>query len=168
MDRRPDEGRAGLARYLARRGGRGGYRAPPISRAVRSRGSSRNGSRRRPEQYARLTSGGVILAAALVIPAAICLGAAFPIALATLGARAEAAPGRFGLVYAVNTVGSVAGSLAAGFLAIPWLGLQHTLTLVAGMLVAACLVASAWGRVTSGGRVVSLATAAAVAGTPFS
>ena len=90
-----------------------------------------------PEQYARLTSGGVILAAALVIPAAICLGAAFPIALATLGVRAEAAPGRFGLVYAVNTVGSVAGSLAAGFLAIPWLGLQHTLTLVAGTLVAA-------------------------------
>ena len=67
----------------------------------------------------------------------------------------------------MNTVGSVAGSLAAGFLAIPWLGLQHTLTLVAGTLVAACIVASVWGRVTSGGRVVSLATAAAVAGLVF-
>ena len=48
MDRRPDKGRAGLARHLARRGGRGGYRGLLSRAAVRSRGSSRNGSRRRP------------------------------------------------------------------------------------------------------------------------
>ena len=115
-----------------------------------------------PEQYSQLTSGGVMLAAALVIPAALCLGAAFPIALATLRTAADAAPRRFGIVYAINTIGSVAGSLTAGFVAIPWLGLQHTTTLVAAILVAASLLATARGRLTDRARAVSL-TAAVVA-----
>jgi spermidine synthase len=113
-----------------------------------------------PEQYAQLISGGVILAAALVIPAAVCFGAAFPMALATLRTTPDAAPRRFGIVYAVNAIGSVAGSLAAGFVAIPWLGLQTTTTLVAAMLVAACLLAIARGRVSDRGRAVSLTAAA--------
>ncbi len=114
-----------------------------------------------PGQYASLTSGGVILAATFVIPAAICLGAAFPLALATLRAQPEAAPGRFGIVYAVNTVGSVAGSLAAGFVAIPLLGLQRSMTLVAGMLVAASVIVVIGGRLTTRARVASLLGAAA-------
>ena len=97
-----------------------------------------------PEQFARLTSGGVILAATLVVPAAICFGAAFPLALAMLRAQAASAPGRFGFVYAANTLGSVAGSLAAGFVAIPYLGLQHTMTLVAGILLAASAIVIGW------------------------
>jgi spermidine synthase len=127
----------------------------PLPRAVAERFAAA------PEQYARLTAGGVILAAALVIPAAICLGAAFPLALATLRATRDAAPRRFGIVYAVNTVGSVAGSLAAGFVAIPRLGLQHTTTLVAAMLIAACVLAIVRGRLTVLGRAASLAAAAA-------
>ena len=114
-----------------------------------------------PGQYASLTSGGVILAATFVIPAAICLGAAFPLALATLRAQPEAAPGRFGIVYAVNTVGSVAGSLAAGFVAIPLLGLQRSMTLVAGMLVAASVIVVIGGRLPTRARVASLLGAAA-------
>ena len=114
-----------------------------------------------PGQYASLTSGGVILAATLVIPAAICLGAAFPLALAMLRAQAEAAPGRFGIVYAVNTVGSVSGSLAAGYVAIPLLGLQRSMTLVAGMLVAASVIVVIGGRLTTRVRVASLLGAAA-------
>jgi spermidine synthase len=53
----------------------------------------------------------------------------------------------------------VAGSLAAGFVAIPQLGLQHTTTLVAAVLVAACVLASIFGRGTDRGRAVSLAAA---------
>jgi spermidine synthase len=125
----------------------------PLPRAIAERFAAA------PEQYARLTSGGVLLAAALVIPAAACLGAAFPLALATLRAAADAAPRRFAIVYAINTIGSVAGSLTAGFVAIPLLGLQHTTTLVAAMLVAASGLAIGRGRPTER-RAVSVAAAA--------
>ena len=116
-----------------------------------------------PEQYSSLTSGGVILAATLVVPAAMCLGAAFPLALAVLRAPADRAPDRYGAVYAVNTVGSVAGSLAAGFVAIPLLGIQHSMTLVAGMLAAASVMVVLWAGVTDRGRAGCLAATAAAA-----
>lgn len=81
------------------------------------------------------------ITAALVVPTAVCLGLAFPLALAVAGASRETASARFGLVYAANTAGSVAGSLAAGFLTIPLLGLQATLQIACGgLLVAAALV----------------------------
>ena len=71
---------------------------------------------------------GAWLTAALILPTAVvCLGAAFPLALAIAGATAADVSGRVGLVYAVNTVGAVSGSLAAGFLLIPRFGLQATL-----------------------------------------
>ena len=48
--------------------------------------------------------------------------------------RAGPAAGRFGMVYAVNTIGAVSGSLAAGFFFIPRFGLQPTLTVVSALL----------------------------------
>ena len=72
-----------------------------------------------------------------VIPAArrgrgmAVVGAAFPLALALAGDPAHSPARRFGLVYAVNTIGSVAGTLAAGFVLIPWLGLPTTLAAAA-------------------------------------
>ena len=65
---------------------------------------------------------------ALILPTSACLGAAFPFALALADDRLHPAPGRFGLVYAINTLGSVTGSLAAGFLFIP--GVRHPADLV--------------------------------------
>jgi spermidine synthase len=87
---------------------------------------------------------GVWLTALLILPSAVCLGAAFPLALAASGATADDASQRFGLVYAVNTLGSVAGSLAAGFLLIPRLGLQATLVILSACLAAAALAALVW------------------------
>ena len=77
---------------------------------------------------------------ALILPTSACLGAAFPFALALADDRLHAAPGRFGLVYAVNTVGSVVGSLAAGFVFIPAFGIQPTLWIVSGALIACAIV----------------------------
>ena len=59
---------------------------------------------------------------------------------------------RFSAVYAANTVGSVSGSLAAGFLLIPWLGLQGTLQVAGAALVAAALAVAIWGDVSSRAR----------------
>ena len=54
------------------------------------------------------------------------LGAAFPLALATASGGAATVGGDAARVYAANTVGAIAGSLAAGFVLVPRFGLQAT------------------------------------------
>jgi spermidine synthase len=103
---------------------------------------------------------GVLLTMALILPTSACLGAAFPFALALSDDRLHAAPGRFGLVYAVNTIGAVAGSLAAGFLFIPAFGIQPTLWIVSGSLIVCAVALILSGALTGGSRVAGLVTAA--------
>ena len=102
---------------------------------------------------------GVLLTMALILPTSACLGAAFPFALALADDRVHSAPGRFGIVYAVNTVGAVIGSLAAGFLFIPAFGIQPTLWIVSGSLIACTLVLIASGALTGISKVAGFATA---------
>jgi len=119
--------------------------------------------------FDQLLRQGSLLTVALILPTAACLGAAFPLALAMVGSSlsagtsAEAAPaaGRFGMVYAVNTIGAVSGSLAAGFFFIPRFGLQPTLTVVSLCLIAAALVVVAWGPLSRNARVAGMLAAAA-------
>ena len=130
--------------------------------------------------FGQLLRQGSLLTVALILPTAACLGAAFPLALAMVSsdlsavASAEADPERsaarrFGLVYAVNTIGAVSGSLAAGFFFIPRYGLQPTLTVVSGCLIAAALVVIAWGPLSRSARIAGvLGAAAAVAMLVFS
>lgn len=103
---------------------------------------------------------GALIAAALILPTALCLGAAFPLALAMAGATPDDVTGRVGLIYAVNTVGAVAGSLAAGFVVIPAFGLQVTLQIVSGCLAAAVAIVVARGGVSPRGRIPGVAAAA--------
>jgi spermidine synthase len=102
---------------------------------------------------------GVLLTMALIVPTSACLGAAFPFALAVAEDRADSAAGRFGIVYAVNTVGSVLGSLAAGFVFIPVFGIQATLWIVSGCLIACTLVLTFSGALTGMSRIVGVAVA---------
>jgi len=90
--------------------------------------------------FDQLLAQGALLTAALVVPTAACLGAAFPLALSLASDPARAAAARFSLVYAINTVGAVSGSLAAGFWLIPRFGLQPTLWAASGCLVLAALI----------------------------
>jgi len=92
-----------------------------------------------PDSFSALLQRGMLLTALLVLPTSICLGAAFPLALSLAGDPAHSPARRFGLVYAMNTVGSVAGTLAAGFVLIPWLGLPTTLAAAAFVLVIASI-----------------------------
>ena len=63
----------------------------------------------------------------LLLPLAAAFGAAFPFALRLAVGDVETAPRKAALLYGVNTAGAIAGSLAAGFLLIPRLGLQRTI-----------------------------------------
>ena len=103
---------------------------------------------------------GVLFTMALILPTSACLGAAFPFALALADDRLHPVPGRFGLVYAINTLGSVTGSLAAGFFFIPAFGLQPTLWIVSGSLIACAAVLIFSGALTGMSRLAGLATAA--------
>lgn len=90
--------------------------------------------------FDELLAQGALLTAALVVPTAACLGAAFPLALSLAADPARAVASRFSRIYAINTVGAVSGSLAAGFWFIPRFGLQPTLWTASGCLVLAALI----------------------------
>lgn len=59
-----------------------------------------------PDSFSALVSRGMLLTALLVLPTAICLGAAFPLALSMAGDHERSPARRFGVVYAVNTIGA--------------------------------------------------------------
>ncbi|MDP6977607.1 MAG: fused MFS/spermidine synthase [Myxococcota bacterium] len=63
-----------------------------------------------------------------LFPAATLIGATFPLAVRVLARDEADAGGASARVYAVNTLGSVVGSIGAGFFVIPALGYAGTLT----------------------------------------
>jgi spermidine synthase len=80
----------------------------------------------------------------LLLPMTLALGATFPLALAAAGPGSSAGSDA-ARVYASNTLGAIAGALAAGFVLIPALGLRSTFlwTSIAGTLAGAtCLMAA--------------------------
>lgn len=85
-----------------------------------------------------------ITEALLPLLPAVWLGASFPLlsnALAESGQKASTSLGR---LYAINTAGAVVGSLATGFVLMPWLGAQR-LAVLLGM-ASACVALSAFVR----------------------
>jgi spermidine synthase len=73
------------------------------------------------------------LCALFMLVPAFCYGALFPLSVALFTRRCEVAGQSVGRLYLFNTIGTIAGSLGAGFLLIPWLGIHTT------MLAAACI-----------------------------
>jgi spermidine synthase len=67
----------------------------------------------------------------MVFPAALLLGIAFPVAVRCYADHADSIGRRVGELYAWNTLGCIAGSLAGGFVLVPVFGASH-----AGMLLA--------------------------------
>lgn len=90
---------------------------------------------------------GAAAAGSILLPVTLCIGATFPFGVRLLAKDADEAAAVSGRVYAWNTVGSIVGSIGAGFFLLPMLGLEGT-----------ALV----GIVTS----LGLALAAALASTP--
>lgn len=85
--------------------------------------------------------GGIMPFVLLMLPPAILSGASFPLAVklaATDGADVVRTVGR---LTALNTVGGIVGSLAAGFWLLPGLGLAVSLKIVTGLSVAAAVLA---------------------------
>jgi spermidine synthase len=97
---------------------------------------------------------------ALLLPATLCIGASFPLAVRVLAPDAAAAGRASARVYAWNTLGAIAGALAAGLFAIPALGFEGAIRLAAS----ANLVLAAAALAAGGARGAALAACAALVG----
>ena len=71
----------------------------------------------------------------LLLPMTFALGATFPLALAVASSERSTPGADAASVYTANTVGAIAGALAAGFLLIPQLGLRSTFDAAAILVV---------------------------------
>jgi len=91
------------------------------------------------------TSGTIQASAAAILPAAICMGLALPMAL-RLGALRDAAglsgaaiARGIGRLYALNVTGAILGALAGGFVVLPLLGSHRGLIAMASLFLVAAL-----------------------------
>ncbi len=99
------------------------------------------------------------VAVIFMLPATILMGASFPLVARVIAGATARVGHAVGRVYALNTLGAVLGSISAGFLALPALGIQGSITLFAVVAVASGLFLI----VRSGSRKwIGVGTAAAV------
>jgi spermidine synthase len=83
-----------------------------------------------------------LLVAVILLPPTTLMGATLPILARFLSASVDAAGREAGRAYAINTLGGVIGTLAAGFWLIPELGLRATTFIAAGLNVG--IAAASW------------------------
>jgi spermidine synthase len=109
---------------------------------------------------------GAVLAAqfclgfALMIGPTLLVGTTFPLVIAALRPGVAAVGRHVGLVYGANTVGTIVGSMLAGFALIPAFGIQATVRIAAAANVAVGIAVLA--AAPALGRRVRIAAAAAV------
>ena len=108
-----------------------------------------------------LVAGEILLVLPIVFVPCLLLGATFPLATRLLQ-RGAAGP-TTGAAYAVNTLGTIAGSLAAGFALLPAIGVQGVVALAVGLTLLAGAGALLLSRASPPrGRPLALAAALAV------
>lgn len=80
---------------------------------------------------------GMLLHAALIllVPTSL-IGVVFPLVVQLTTRHVANAASNVGLLYSVNTLGGIAGSLAVGFMLVPTIGTQWTFVLVSGLCMA--------------------------------
>lgn len=78
-----------------------------------------------------------------IFPAALLFGAAFPVGLRLYAGGASAGhpdtARRIGVFYSLNVCGAIAGSVAAGFVLLPWLGSRASLVAISALVLASGL-----------------------------
>ncbi|MFQ5881426.1 MAG: fused MFS/spermidine synthase [Candidatus Methylomirabilales bacterium] len=99
----------------------------------------------------------------MIIPT-LLIGATFPCVVKICTRNIQHLGGNIGTLYAINTFGSIIGSLLGGFFFIPWMGAQNALTLAVSLnlVIGAVLVSLSWmkGRAWRARMVAATACAA--------
>ncbi|MCU0670516.1 MAG: fused MFS/spermidine synthase [Myxococcota bacterium] len=99
---------------------------------------------------------------AVLLPPTLLFGALFPAGLELYCGRSGSVRKRSGRAYALNTLAGIAGSVAAGFWAIPAFGTDHLLVALALVFPLVAIVAAAGGVVARRGPVIACAVVVAV------
>ncbi len=97
---------------------------------------------RRLAQGESLLAGGAVLGAITLLPMAVAVGTTFPFAVRCLAAGPGDAARASARVFAWNTVGAIAGSLAAGYLVLPALRFAGTAAVAAAVSLVLALSAA--------------------------
>jgi len=111
---------------------------------------------------ARILLPHLAIAFGLTMPIAFGLGVAFPLSLELAGGRDTMPARQSGLLYAVNTAASVAGSLVAGFVAIPRIGLQGSLVVATTSVLLGAFILLVTSPLSRRGRLVAIVPLLAV------
>ena len=115
--------------------------------------------------YALFTGGRYLLCLAIMLPATFCAGITLPLITRTLlRSSGEAA---VGLVYGVNTIGSLVGVAAAAILMLPLIGLKALMIVAAGIDMALGIWILAAERPRAGSHRLVLAVIAATTACVF-
>jgi spermidine synthase len=85
---------------------------------------------------------GSLLSGLTLLPGAMAIGATYPLAVRILARSAAASATASARVYAWNTLGAIAGALAAGYIVLPNLGFAWTATAAAAASLGVALAAS--------------------------
>ncbi len=75
-----------------------------------------------------------------VLPAALCWGASFPLAIAAVADGSGNSSGAVARIYAANTGGAIVGALGTGLILITWIGTQQTQRVLMVLALVAVLV----------------------------
>ena len=73
------------------------------------------------------------IAAAILLPGTLCIGATFPLAVRVLARSQDEASQASARVYSWNTLGAITGAVGAGFFVIPAIGFAWTLSIAVAM-----------------------------------
>ena len=101
-----------------------------------------------------------LLVSALLLPVTLTFGAAFPFGVALSTANDESVTENLGRLYALNTLGAIAGSLVAGFVLIPAFGLHLTIRGLAGTVAVAAALVAGFGSLRQASKTIALSVAA--------
>ncbi len=108
---------------------------------------------------------GALISVVVLLPTTLCIGATFPFAVRIFAREASDAAPASARVYAWNTLGSIVGSIGAGFFLLPLLGFDGTLAV--GVGVNLVLAASSALLLDRGKVARAIAGVAVVAGIAF-
>jgi spermidine synthase len=96
--------------------------------------------------HAGALAGNALIAALVLLPASLCIGAVFPFAVRLLARDETEAGPAAARVYVWNTLGSITGALASGYLLLPALRFEGTIAVAAGANLLLALVVAGLAR----------------------
>jgi spermidine synthase len=111
----------------------GSYAATALPLRVAQAAAATSGS-------ASMLSRQAFYAMVVLLPLSIAFGTLFPICAMLSAARGEALARQVSIVYGVNTIAAIAGSLAAAFVLLPLGGVQPTLRIACALALAVALL----------------------------